>query len=297
MTSDDHPSSRPTSGLTSRPTGQVYRDVVARLRNTDITTAELDARLLLSAATGVDDVSLIADPDRFLDPKKLALLEALVAQRIAGKPVSRLLGVREFWGLDFSLNAETLDPRPDSETLIEAVLGKIPDKSAALKMLDLGTGTGCLLLALLSEFPNAVGTGVDCSEIAVEAATKNADRLGLGTRSTFQVGDWARGLDGAFDVIVSNPPYIPTGDLIGLSVEVREHDPAKALDGGTDGLDAYRRILPEMRRLLTSVGYGFLEFGEGQSADIASIAENAGLEALEIRADLSSVLRVLTVKR
>jgi len=283
--------------LISRRIGQVYRDVVARLRNADITTAELDARLLLSAATGVDDVALIADPDRLLGPEGLASLEMLVVQRLAGRPVSRLLGVREFWGLDFSLNAETLDPRPDSEALIEAVLSQISDKSVPLNVLDLGTGTGCLLLALLSEFPSAVGTGVDCSEIAVEAAAKNSEQLGLDTRATFQVGDWASSLGGAFDVIVSNPPYIPTGDLIGLSVEVREHDPAKALDGGADGLEAYRRILPEMRRLLTPGGYGFLEFGEGQSADIASIAENVGLEALEIRADLGGVLRALTVKR
>lgn len=282
--------------LTSRRSGQVYRDVVERFRKAEVTTAELDARLLLSAATGVSDVSLIADPNRLLEPEGLASLELLVAQRIAGRPVSRLLGVREFWGLDFSLNVETLDPRSDSETLIEAVLEKIPGKSAPLRILDLGTGTGCLLLALLSEFSNAKGTGVDCSEQAIEAATQNAEHLRLGTHSTFQVGDWAAGLDGVFDVIVSNPPYIPTGDLSGLSVEVREHDPSKALDGGPDGLDAYRHLFPEMKRLLEPGGYGFLEFGEGQSSDIATIAENAGFEVCEIRADLAGVLRVLTVK-
>ena len=283
--------------MTSRLTGQVYHGIVSRLRDADIATPELDARLLLSAATGVSDVSLISDPERLLDPKQLASLELLVAQRISGRPVSRLLGVREFWGLDFSLNTETLDPRPDSETLIEAVLAQIFDKSAPLRVLDLGTGTGCLLLALLSEFPNAKGRGVDCSEQAIEAATKNSEGLGLDARSTFQVGDWAAGLDGTYDVIVSNPPYIPTGDLGRLSVEVREHDPAKALDGGTDGLDAYRLILPEMVRLLAPGGYGFLEFGEGQSADIASISQDLGFEVCEIRADLGGVLRVLTVKR
>lgn len=283
--------------MTSRLTGQVYHDIVSRLRDADISTPELDARLLLSAATGVSDVSLISDPDRLLDPKQLASLELLVAQRISGRPVSRLLGVREFWGLDFSLNIETLDPRPDSETLIEAVLSQLNDKSAPLRVLDLGTGTGCLLLALLSEFPNAKGRGIDCSEEAIEAATKNSERHGLEARSNFQVGDWAAGLDGTYDVIVSNPPYIPTGDLDGLSVEVREHDPAKALDGGKDGLDAYRLILPEMVRLLAPGGHGFLEFGEGQSTDIAPIAQDLGFEVCEIRPDLGGVLRVLTVKR
>jgi release factor glutamine methyltransferase len=276
--------------------GIVYRDLVVELRGAGIETAELDARLLLSSVTGVSDVALISDPEVLIGADHLARLREMTAARVAGKPVTRLLGSREFWGLEFSLNHATLDPRPDSETLIELVLAHVKDRAAPLRLLDIGTGTGCLLLALLSELPNARGVGVDCADEAVARAQDNALSLTLGERAEFCKGDWAAGLDGLFDVIVSNPPYIPTGDLAGLSREVREHDPMLALDGGADGLDAYRSIFPQMTSLLAADGFGVVEFGIGQSADVSALAEQAGLAAGEIRSDISGVLRAIMVK-
>ena len=279
-----------------RTSGRVYRDVVARFREAGIETPELDARLLLSAATGIDDVRLIADPDVVIETGPLAKLKTLVEGRLAGKPVSRLIGTREFWGLDFTLSAATLDPRPDSETLVELVLANVADKNAAVRVLDFGTGRGCLLLALLSELTGAQGVGIDCSQDAVRMARQNAAKLGLDDRALFQTGNWGEGLDAAFDIIVSNPPYIPSADLEALSREVREHDPERALDGGADGLDAYRCVFPEMQRLLAQDGFGAVEFGIGQSEDVADIAQDAGLDVYGVATDLGGVQRVLMVK-
>ncbi len=285
-----------TEGQSSPPLGVAYRDVVDRLRGAGIETAELDARLLLSAATGVGDVALISRPEMAVDDAAYLKLEKLVARRVAGEPVSRLLGTREFWGLSFALNADTLDPRSDSETLIEAVLSHFDDRSAELHFLDLGTGTGCLLLALLSEFSHARGLGVDCAEGAVAGAENNAIDLALEDRAQFQKGNWGDAIEGRFDVIVSNPPYIPSSDIAALSIEVREHDPRLALDGGLDGLDAYRILALDTARLLVAGGFGFWEFGIGQGPDVSGIAEDAGLEVVEMAKDLGGVSRVLIVK-
>ena len=277
--------------------GVVYRDLVEQFRSAEIPSAELDARLLMAAAAQVDEVALIADPDQLVGAQPLNLLRDYVRRRLSGEPVSRILGHREFWGLSFSLNSATLDPRPDSETVIEAVLAHVTDRDASLEILDLGTGTGCLLLALLSEFPNARGCGIDCSSDAVKAAVDNALRLGLADRATFSVGNWGVGLDGPFDLLVSNPPYIPSADIAGLSKEVRAHDPMAALDGGDDGLTAYRDIARETQRLLGSDGVAFWELGIGQSEVVSSIASDAGLEVCGLHTDLGGVARVLGVKR
>jgi len=277
--------------------GAVYRDLLAQLRAGDIASAELDARLLIGAAAGVDDIALIADPDKLIAGEALAVLDAFVQRRLAGEPVSRILGTREFWGLSFVLNGQTLDPRPDSETLIESVLHHVRDKEASLNLLDLGTGTGCLLLALLSELPNARGHGVDCASDAIEAATVNGDQLGLASRATFSLGDWGEGLAGPFDLVISNPPYIPSADIETLSPEVRLHDPMKALDGGGDGLNAYRAIALETARLLTPTGSAFWEFGIGQLKDVSLIAQSAGLEVLGVDPDLAGIPRILKVRR
>lgn len=286
--------SAPSDGKTR---GAVYRDLLGQFRSAAIPSAELDARLLLAAAAQVDEVALIADPDQLVEAQPLNLLRDYVRRRLSGEPVSRILGHREFWGLSFSLNSATLDPRPDSETLIEAVLAHVAGRDASLQILDLGTGTGCLLLALLSELPNARGRGIDCSSDAVEAAVDNALRLGLADRATFSVGNWGEGLDGPFDLLVSNPPYIPSADIAGLSKEVRANDPMAALDGGDDGLTAYRDIARETLRLLGSDGVAFWELGIGQSEDVSSIASDAGLEVCGLHADLGGVARVLGVKR
>ncbi len=277
--------------------GVVYRDLLEQFRSAEIPSAELDARLLMAAAAQVDDIALIADPDQLVEVQHLDVLRGYVRRRLSGEPVSRILGHREFWGLPFSLNSATLDPRPDSETLVEAVLAHGAGRDASLQILDLGTGTGCLLLALLSELPNARGRGIDCSSDAVQAAVDNALRLGLADRATFSVGNWGEGLDGPFDLLVSNPPYIPSADIAGLSKEVRAHDPMAALDGGDDGLTAYRDIARETQRLLGPDGVAFWELGIGQSEDVSSIASDAGLEVCGLHADLGGVARVLWVKR
>lgn len=276
--------------------GALYAGVKKRLAAAGGDTPELDARLLLAAACDIDDVALIAEPEMLVPATALSRLEVMVERRLAGEPVSRILGCREFWGLAFHLNSATLDPRPDSETIIEAVLRVAGDTTAPLHILDLGTGTGCLLLALLSEYKQAQGLGVDVSETAIDAADENAVRLGLAGRASFVQGDWANGLTGHYDVIVSNPPYIPSADIDRLSPEVRQFDPVTALDGGADGLDPYRHLMPEIRRLLAPEGFGVLEFGEGQGADIAAIARMAGLTVCGLHSDLAGLERVIIVK-
>eukprot|EP00435_Cladocopium_sp_Y103_P078397 s1_g2136.t1 len=277
--------------------GAIYRDLLDQFRSAELASPDLDARLLMAAAVGVDDVALIADPDQLVDAQHVDVLQGYAGRRLAGEPVSRILGEREFWGLSFSLNQATLDPRPDSETLVEAVLAQVSDKTADLRILDLGTGTGCLLLALLSELPNARGLGVDCSTDAIEVARANAERLGLGDRSMFRVGNWGEGLTESFDLVISNPPYIPSADIDQLSLEVRSHDPMGALDGGADGLAAYREIAEEAARLLTPGGAAFWELGIGQSDDVAKIASHAGLKVSGIHSDLAGVPRVIGLKR
>ncbi len=283
--------------LTPSSRGAVYRDLLAQFRAADIPSAELDARLLMAAATQVDDVALIADPDQTVPTDALVMLDGFIERRLAGEPVSRILGTREFWGMPFQLGTETLDPRPDSETLVEAVLHHVSDKSASLTLLDLGTGTGCLLLALLSELPNAHGVGVDRSSGAIDIARENAAHLDLAGRADFRTGNWGEGLDGPFDVVISNPPYIPTADIASLSPEVRRHDPMAALDGGRDGLVAYRAVSEETLRLLTPDGAAFWELGVGQLEDVSAITSGVGLEVCGVYPDLAGVPRVLKVKQ
>jgi release factor glutamine methyltransferase len=286
-----------SADLPNSTRGAVYQDLVARLRAGGMASADLDARLLIAAAAGVDGIALIADPDRLVPGEARAALERFAQRRLSGEPVSRILGTREFWGLSFLLNEQTLDPRPDSETLVEAVLRHVPDKNASLKLLDLGTGTGCLLLALLSELPNAHGRGVDYAPEAIEAAAANADQLGLAAQATFTVGDWGDGLSGPFDLVISNPPYIPSADIETLSPEVRLHDPMKALDGGDDGLAAYRAIALATARLLAPTGCAFWELGIGQVEDVSLIAQSAGLDVLGADPDLAGIPRILRVRR
>jgi release factor glutamine methyltransferase len=216
-----------------------------------------------------------------------------VRRRAAGEPLSRLRGAREFWSLDFALSPETLDPRPESETLVAAALDAVPDRAARLRLLDLGTGTGCLLLALLSELPNAWGLGIDRAAGAAATARANAVALGLASRAAFIVGDWGEALRGGFDFVVSNPPYIPSADIPALAPEVR-HDPLRALDGGPDGLDAYRALAPDLARLLR--GTALIELGAGQAPAAARIMRTAGLDVRGTRPDLAGIDRCLVLE-
>jgi release factor glutamine methyltransferase len=222
-------------------------------------------------------------------------IRALALRRTTGEPVARLLGEKEFYGLSFALSPETLVPRPDTETLIDAVLATV-DRIAQPAILDLGTGSGAILLALLTELPNATGVGVDLSADALATAARNAERLGIARRVQFRQGDWAAGIDRRFDIVVSNPPYNASPEILDLPVEVREHDPHLALDGGLDGLDAYRVIIADLGRVLTPGGRAFLEIGAGQAEAVSDLASAAGFMC-DFRRDLAGIDRVAVLNR
>jgi release factor glutamine methyltransferase len=280
------------------PTVRALLDAAAeRLAAAGVDAPRRDARLLLAAALATDTAALLAHVDRRVDAAAAARFSGSIDRRAAREPVSRILGTREFWSLSFRLTPATLDPRPDSETLIEAAFGGIADRQAPLRLLDLGTGSGCLLLALLSELPNATGIGVDRDPAAVAAAAANAEALGFAARAAFQVGDWAAGLAGPFDLVVSNPPYVPAGEIDLLAPEVARFEPRAALEGGADGLDAYRALAPEIARLLRDGGRAVLELGAGQHAAVAAILGAAGLEIRGFRNDLNGILRCVVATR
>ncbi len=255
--------------------------IAARLGAAGIEDPRREARILLAATLGTDAAGLLTIAD--VDP---AGFEMALVRREAREPMAYILGRREFWGLSFMTSAATLIPRPDSETLIEAALAALPDRAAVRRILDLGTGTGCLLLAALHEFPSAFGVGVDIAPAAAALAARNAAALNLAARAAFLAGDWARSLDATFDLVLSNPPYIQTTDLPGLMPEVARFEPTTALDGGPDGLMAYRLILPHLQRLLAPGGIAVLELGAGQADEVARLAE-AGDLSMSTRVDLN----------
>ena len=275
------------------PAVALLRDAAVRLEAAGVEEARRDARLLLAEALGVEAHRLILEPQTNVPSEAADRFAGFVAARAARVPVSRILGRREFWGLTFRLSPATLDPRPDSETLVEAVLKAFPDRTAPLRVLDFGTGTGCLLLAVLSEYPNATGLGIDKAEEAVATASANAGDLGLAARAEFRTGDWGEGLAGVFDIILSNPPYIEAAVVPALAPEVARHDPLLALAGGADGQDAYRRLLPDVARLLAPQGHAFLELGQGQAADVAALAQQCGLMQRALHDDLAGIARCL----
>ena len=269
------------------------RGGAAHLRDAGIDNPRLDARLLLAHALGVTTEALLRDPHTKIDPTPYI---ALITRRAAREPLALITGHREFWSLDLAVSPATLIPRPDSETLIEAARAAFPDPTQVRRILDLGTGTGCLLLAALTEFPAAFGIGTDRSPAATALARDNAAMLGMAARAAFLCADWATAftqtVPGRFDLILSNPPYIPTGDLPTLMPEVAHHEPSSALDGGPDGLDAYRRILPELLNLLAPGGIAVLELGQGQADPVTALAQAAGFTAAT-SADLAGIPRAL----
>ncbi len=253
-----------------------------------------EAGLLLCAASGLRSVDLIGAPEAPLGAAA-SRVEAFAARRAAGESLSRIRGRREFWSLTLAISPDVLDPRPETETIVEAALAKFAERRGeALRVLDLGVGSGALLCAILREFPAARGLGVDLSEGAARIARANVEALGLASRAEIRAGDWGAGLDGPFDLIVSNPPYIRSGEIAGLAREVRDHDPRLALDGGADGLEAYRAILPQIAGLLAPAhGWFFLEVGAGQAEAVKDLAVEAGLADLAILPDLAGVARVV----
>ncbi len=268
-------------------------EIEARLRQVGVEAPAREAALLLRRAAGLSAAALIASPQAPLG-KAAERVEAFAARRAAGEPLSRIEGARGFWGQEFAITPDVLDPRADTETLVEAALAAMAARrTEALRVLDLGVGSGAILCALLGEWACATGVGVDVSPAAVAIARANVAALGLAARAEIFVGRWTEGLDGVFDVIVSNPPYIPTRALAGLAPEVRDYDPPLALDGGADGLDAYRALAPDIVRLLAPQGRFFLEIGAGQGDDVAAILARAGLTVTIRRPDLAGIERVI----
>ncbi len=277
--------------------GALIAEGAARLKAAGIDSPMREARLLLGQAAGIGLSTMIGWPEREVAADAAVAYRGFLARRLQHEPVSRILGHREFWSLDFAVTAATLDPRPDTETLVEAVLARLPDRQAPLRLADFGTGTGCILLALLSELPNAYGIGLDRSPDAARVAAANAASLGFAGRAGFVVGDWAESVAGGLDLVVSNPPYIPSAQIDRLDAEVADYDPITALDGGADGLDAYRRLAPEFARILKPGGLAAFEIGQGQDPDVAALCRAAGLQVIEIRPDLAGIGRVVLACR
>jgi release factor glutamine methyltransferase len=276
------------------------RDLLAQIAATlgaaGIENARSEAWLLLAAATGRERVALIADAPETLTAEEQARLEEVVRRRRAREPLAYILGEKEFWSLPFEVGPAVLIPRPESETVVEAVLGQLPERDRPLRVLDLGVGSGCLLLALLSELPHATGLGVDDSTPALELARRNAERLGLAARADFLQGHWGEGLRERFDLIVSNPPYVAERDWDALQPEIREFEPKAALVAGPDGLAAYRALAPECARLLAQGGVCALEIGFAQGDAVAALLAAQGLIVTERARDLGGIERCLIAR-
>jgi release factor glutamine methyltransferase len=279
---------------------EALAEAASKLAAAGIAEPRLEARVLVTAALGLSREALLAHGDKAVPSIEAVRLSDYVARRAAGEPTARILGHKEFWSLDFEVTADTLIPRPETETLIEAALASFSDRRAPLAVLDLGTGTSCLLLALLSELPQAQGVGVDINPAAVAVARRNAERLGLANRATIVEGDFAGELaaivgDRRFDIILSNPPYIRDGDIAGLAPEVARFEPRLALSGGADGLAAYRALARGLSGLLAPGGRAFLEIGQGQAEAVGKLMADADLAILACRADLAGIVRCLAV--
>lgn len=271
--------------------GAAMRLTREALREAGVADPALDARILTLEAAGLDATAFARDPDTPLSAEAAGRLSGWTARRMAGEPVWRILGAREFRGLRFALSPATLEPRPDTETLVDLALAEPASLREGARFLDLGVGTGCILLSLLHERPAAWGIGLDRSALAAAAARENARALGLLDRAAFMVGDWGAALGGRFDLVVSNPPYIPDADVATLAREVREHDPRLALAGGADGLDPYRAIFAQGRSLLAPGGALVVEYGIGQGESIRALALSQGLVRIAASRDLAGVER------
>ena len=264
---------------------------IDQLQKAGIENPWRELRLLLSHVTGKSYEHILFEGDCELSAPEYDTLSKALQRRCNHEPLSKIIGQREFWGLPFKVTKDTLDPRPDSETLIEAVLKDFPDQTKPLRFLDFGTGTGCLLLSLLSEYPNAFGVGVDKSEAAILVALENARVLEFSDRASFLISDWGQALKGTFDCVISNPPYIGLDDS--LERNVKDFDPHSALYAGKDGLDAYRALFSEIGSFCHSQTKIFMEIGQGQKESAAAIAKENGFNLSAVHKDLSGTDRVL----
>lgn len=274
----------------------ILSEMRGKFRDAGIGTPELDARLLAEAVLKMDQTDLITKSNQQLTSAQQQTLDAMIARRLKHEPVSRILGTRAFWKSDFKISPATLDPRADSETLVEAVV-KHADKNKSLTILDLGTGTGCLLLSILQELPQALGTGIDISPEAVEIAKENAASLGLSTRSNFMSIDWNRlNPPQLFDIVISNPPYIALAEKESLAPNVRDYDPETALYGGNDGLECYRDIMRRLPKLIRPDGLLFLEIGSNQADAVKGIAGQNDIIMIHTYLDLAGHDRCLVAR-
>lgn len=276
---------------------KTWKAAQARLKDAGIDSPAIDARLLLEAAADVTRLDILNDPYRELTPEQAERFEAWVDRRLAHEPVARILGRKAFWKILLNLTPDVLVPRPDTETVVETALSAFPE-GMAFDLLDMGVGSGAILLSILAERPAAKGLGTDISEEAIAVARDNAASLGLADRAAFLRTGWADGLaDASFDLVTSNPPYIRSEEIAELDAEVREHDPHLALDGGTDGLDAYRALVPQTLRVLKPLGVFVVETGWDQAEQVKALFAEAGFENLRIVQDLGARDRVVTGTR
>ncbi len=267
-----------------------------RLAAHGVDTAALDARLLFQAASGLQHEDIVAEPDLAVPPDVVARFSVLTQRRCKFEPVSRILGTREFYGRSFRVTPDVLDPRADTETLIGAALGLVKGRGP-LRILDLGTGSGAIVATLLAELPEASAVASDLSAAALAVAKGNAEALGVAGRASFVQANWFAGIGGKFDLIVSNPPYIPLGDIAGLAPDVREFDPARALDGGPDGLEAYRRLANGAGGHLAPKGHIVLEIGAGQENAVNELFIGQGFARESRHFDLGAHIRCLAFSR
>ena len=277
--------------------GSTLGAVAAALERAGFDEARRRARQLLALALGLPLAEVFAGTGQVITDDEGERIAKILRRALAYEPLSRIAGTREFWGLEFALSPETLDPRPETETVVEAVLGRLSERNRDYRFLDLGTGTGCLLLALLSEYPAATGVGVDHAFGAAVAARRNAERLGLAKRARLLVGNWTSAINGRFDAIVTNPPYIETAALPDLPREVRDYDPSSALDGGIDGLVAYRAIADNLSGHLVPGGLFACEIGAGQESAAVGIISDGGLVIDDVVPDLAGIPRCIVARR
>lgn len=268
-------------------------------RRKGLDSPELDARVLVGHALALDHAALTANAQRPVTPEQVSAISALVARRLAGEPIARITGAKEFWGLKLQITPATLVPRPETETIVEAVLSSMESTerhTRPLRVADIGTGSGAILLAVLSELPRASGVGTDIAVPALVTARQSARRLGFASRASFVACSFATALRGGFDIVVANPPYIRTDDIAGLAAEVRDYDPRAALDGGADGLSAYRAIVPDLRRLLAAEGITVVELGAKQDSAVANLLSEWGLKVTATHCDLAGIPRALVAR-
>lgn len=275
---------------------EALRWAVLKLQQEHIESASLDGRILLEHVLGVSREQLLFSLELPITKEQYNRFGELVEKRAQRQPISQLIGKREFWGINFVVSENTLDPRPDSETLIEYVLESVKNRADNFRVLDLGTGTGCLLLSLLSELPAAKGVGVDYCDRALSVAKENAISLGFASRTDFINGDWCEKLEGEFDIILSNPPYIPTSVIPTLDPEVAEFEPMLALDGGEDGFSCYRKIMRSLPKILAKDGFAAFELGMGQQRELTEIALENSMEVVGAKNDLSGIARCIIVQ-